>query len=129
MSSASDRLRDRARRTRDAAQARTAAGTPPAAAEQLVPPTPSVAPIADRAEPPRTVATPVQKVRTAPVRITVDLSPVDHRNLKQWCDNTAEQLGRASIASAEVVRLLLDQLHADPALAQAVTAGLAQRAR
>ena len=91
---------------------------------------------ADTAEPPAVAPAPraapkaaPAKVRTAPVRITVDLSPVDHRNLKRWCDDTALTLGRASIAGADVVRVLLDRLHSDPALAQQVIASLAQRIR
>jgi hypothetical protein len=136
MSSAADRLRDKGRRTREAAQARTGAEattpvpTPPAAADDPAPaPVVAQAPTrrAARASGSRAPAAPA--VRTAPVRITVDLSPVDHRNLKRWCDETAHQLGRASVAGADVVRVLLDRLHADPALARDVVDGLAQRIR
>ncbi|THJ74767.1 MULTISPECIES: hypothetical protein [Frankia] len=65
--------------------------------------------------------------RTRPVRITVDLAPVDHRALKRWADDAADEVGTAGVALADVVRVLLDRLHADPALRQAVIEGLRER--
>lgn len=58
-------------------------------------------------------------VRTRPVRITVDLAPSLHGAVKNWVRGTAAGLGR-DVALAEVIRVLLTQLDADPELARQV---------
>jgi hypothetical protein len=62
-------------------------------------------------------------IRTRPVRITVDLAPPLHRAVKDWARTTAADLGR-DVALAEVIRVLLTQLDADPELARQVRAQL-----
>lgn len=65
--------------------------------------------------------------RTRPVRITVDLAPVDHRRLKRWCDDVAEPVGTATVPLADVVRVLLARLHADRDLQAQVIDDLRRR--
>lgn len=64
--------------------------------------------------------TPAPTVRTKPVRMTVDLSPLAHKQLKRDRDTLADQLGVPDLAGAVVVRALLAELARDPALAEAV---------
>lgn len=64
-------------------------------------------------------------LRTRPVRITVDLAPPLHRAVKDWTRATAADLGR-DVALAEVIRVLLVQLDADPELARRVRAQLTE---
>jgi hypothetical protein len=74
-------------------------------------------------------------VRTQRVRRTVDLSPVDHRRLSQWCEDVAEELGLARVTSQDVFVFLVTELFADESLAAAirdrvkVAAGDAERSR
>lgn len=58
--------------------------------------------------------------RVAPVRITVDLDPAQHRRLKRRCADYADDLERPSVHAADVVRALLDELDADAGLAARV---------
>lgn len=74
--------------------------------------------------PVRTSAVP--QVRTRPVRITVELSPLEHRKLRRLCDQYADQLGAAQVAGAEVVRVLLALVDADETLAARVGDELAR---
>jgi hypothetical protein len=59
-------------------------------------------------------------VRTRRVRRTVDLSPVDHRRLSQWCEDAAEELGLARVTSQDVFVALVTELLADEALSGAI---------
>ena len=80
-------------------------------------PAPVAAP-ATTARPSRTARTPA--VRTTPVRVTVELAPIEHRRLRQHCAHYADDLGVPQVAGAEVVRVLLGLLDADAQLAARV---------
>lgn len=45
-----------------------------------------------------------QKVRTQPVRMSLDLMPADHREIRSVCTKVAEASGRASIPASNLVR-------------------------
>jgi hypothetical protein len=62
--------------------------------------------------------------RTRPVRVTVELSPVEHRALRTWCAETSADLDLPLVAGAEVLRVLLHLMQTDAALADAVRADL-----
>ncbi|MFD4401114.1 hypothetical protein, partial [Kitasatospora sp. NPDC058478] len=60
---------------------------------------------ADRSKkPPREVAAP--RVRTEPIRVTLDLKPTLHTKLKKWCNLTAAERDLPEVAMAPVLRLL-----------------------
>jgi hypothetical protein len=59
-------------------------------------------------------------VRTKRVRRTVDLSPVDHRRLSQWCEDAAEEMGLARVTSQDVFVALVTELFADESLSAAI---------
>lgn len=65
--------------------------------------------------------------RTKPVRITVDLAPVDYRYLKTWTGEAADALGVATVSGSDVMRGLLHTLRADPAVRAAVLAWLREQ--
>jgi hypothetical protein len=68
---------------------------------------------ADRSAAPR--AKPAARVRTDPIRVTLDLSPRQHRELKAWCNAAAVQAGLPTVALAPVLRILGDLLaNGDP---------------
>jgi hypothetical protein len=54
------------------------------------------------------------QVRTKPVRMTVDMAPSLHRKLKQWTGEAAGRLDVADVPAAEVVRILVELLSAEP---------------
>jgi hypothetical protein len=66
-------------------------------------------------------------LRTAPVRLTVDLPPVMHRQLRGWCRDTADALGVTNVAMADAVKVLVDLMLADDQLAERVRTGLPRR--
>lgn len=70
---------------------------------------------------------PAPAQRRGRVRITVDLEPEDHVRLRRWCNDAADQLGRASVAQVDVVRALLDRLHCDQDLARQVLKTIEER--
>jgi len=72
---------------------------------------------------------PAPVVRTKPVRITLDLAPQPHRQLKNFCDELATELGRANVHGAEVLRALLAQLGTDPSLRAAVAVHIRESSR
>lgn len=45
-------------------------------------------------------------VRTDPIRVTLDLSPAQHRKLKAWCNSAAVELELSQVALAPVLRIL-----------------------
>ena len=70
---------------------------------------------------PTTRASATRAPRTRPVRITVDLAPLAHRELR------AEALEVPTVPAADVVRVLVDLVAHDPDLADRVRAALADR--
>jgi hypothetical protein len=58
------------------------------------------------------------------VRRTVDLSPIEHRQLAVWCAEAAAELGRARVTGQDVLRALVVELLADDALARRIREGL-----
>lgn len=67
----------------------------------------------------------VQNARSRPVRRTVDLSPVHHQRLTQWCAETAVELGSARVTGQDVLRSLVARLLTDETLARKIRADLA----
>lgn len=78
-------------------------------------------------EPARTtrLASALPAPRTKPVKMTVDLAPIEHRKLRLWCAQTAADLELPEVAASEVVRVLVARLQTDPGLAEAVRTDLA----
>jgi hypothetical protein len=64
--------------------------------------------------------------RTRPVRVTVELSPMEHKLLRRWCAETSADLDLPVVAGAEVFRTLLNLMHANPDFAEQVRAELAR---
>ena len=58
--------------------------------------------------------------RTRPVRVTVELSPMEHKALRQWCALTAGDLDLPVVAGAEVFRALLSLMRGNPEVADQV---------
>ncbi|CAL9610585.1 hypothetical protein [Nocardiopsis dassonvillei] len=61
-------------------------------------------------------------VRSKPLRTTVDLSPADHRRLRQIADRLAEDLDEVEVPRRAVWLALLAELDADEALYERVLA-------
>ena len=79
---------------------------------------------------PKQTATPPESngaVRTKPVRVTSDLSPVQYRELSVFCHQLAVEIGRARVPQVEVHRALLDELRDDVDLALRVRARVADQ--
>lgn len=70
-------------------------------------------------------ARPAASTRTKPVKFTVDLAPVEHRKLKLWCAQAADQLELPEVAASEVVRIAIARIQSDPDFAEQVLADLA----
>ncbi len=64
--------------------------------------------------------------RTRPVRVTVELSPMEHKQLRRWCAETSADLDLPVVAGAEVFRALLNLMHDHPEVADQVRAELAR---
>lgn len=62
----------------------------------------------------------VRPPRVRDIRRTVDLSPVEHRELAVWCAEAAAELGRARVTGQDVLRALVVELLADDALARRI---------
>ncbi|MGH3571599.1 MAG: hypothetical protein ACRDR6_17090 [Pseudonocardiaceae bacterium] len=69
---------------------------------------------------PTTETAPLVAPRAQPVRITLDLSPITHHNLLDWCRQAAVTLQLPKVPAASLIRALLVQLDHDPALAERV---------
>jgi hypothetical protein len=67
---------------------------------------------------PTTEAAPLVTPRAQPVRITLDLAPITHHNLLDWCRQAAITLQVPKVPAASLIRALLVQLDHDPALAE-----------
>jgi len=72
---------------------------------------------------------PARTPRPRSVRLTVDLPREDHTKLGHWCMEVAVRLDRGKISQADVIRVLLQRLQADPELSEQVIAALADRRR
>ncbi|MFD3407010.1 hypothetical protein ACFWUU_40380 [Kribbella sp. NPDC058693] len=76
---------------------------------------------------PRPRATrPGQTIRVKPVKVTVELQPIEHQGLTRMTQRYAEELQLPRIAGAEVFRVLLDLLQHDEDLAERVGQELAR---
>jgi hypothetical protein len=64
--------------------------------------------------------------RTRPVRVTVELAPMEHKRLRRWCAETSADLDLPVVAGAEVFRALLNLMHDHPEVADQVRAELAR---
>lgn len=64
--------------------------------------------------------------RTRPVRVTVELAPVEHRTLRRLCHSYAERIGAPQVAGAEVFRALLELVGEDEHLAERLGEALAR---
>jgi len=62
--------------------------------------------------------------RTRPVRVTVELSPMEHKALRQWCAQSSADRDLPVVAGAEVFRALLSLMRNDPGMADQVRAEL-----
>lgn len=80
-------------------------------------------------EEPRGAAPRKAEVRTRPVRITVDLEPLDHRRLQGLRRDLEERTGLASVAAAEIMRALLEELEDSAHLLDAVAGRIIARDR
>jgi len=70
----------------------------------------------------RPAAMPPVGPRSRPARLTLDLAPVQHRELTRWCADTAYELGLTKVPATSVLRLLVGQLTSDPELAARIRA-------
>lgn len=61
-----------------------------------------------------------------PIRITLDLAPILHRDLVNWCADASEDLGVPRVPAAAVLRALLHELKTDPELTAKIRAQLPQ---
>ncbi|MGW8558151.1 hypothetical protein [Streptomyces tubercidicus] len=75
-----------------------------------------------------TAPTAPRSVRTDPIRVTLDLSPADHRALKRWCNSAAVELDLSQVPLAPVLRILGKELVDDPDLAARVRTRLEEEA-
>jgi hypothetical protein len=91
-----------------------------------VEPKASPAPARTAAKPASTRARPKAGARTKPIKMTVDLAPIEHRKLKLWCAQAAADLELPEVAASEVVRVLVARLQSDPDLAERIRADLAE---
>ncbi|WP_457541699.1 hypothetical protein [Streptomyces filamentosus] len=67
-------------------------------------------------------------IRTEPIRVTLDLKPKQHRELKRWCNGAAAELDLSAVALAPVLRLLGEELVRNPELAETIKAELRKQA-
>jgi hypothetical protein len=67
-----------------------------------------------------------QTIRVKPVKVTVELQPVEHQGLMRSTQRFAEELQLPRIAGAEVFRVLLDLMQHDEDLAERVGQELAR---
>ena len=58
------------------------------------------------------------------MRVTVELSPMEHKALRQWCAVTSAELDLPVVAGAEVFRALLSLMRDDPKMADQVRSEL-----
>jgi hypothetical protein len=58
--------------------------------------------------------------RTQPVKVTVELQPMEHRQLRRFCARAEDDLGLTNVAGAEVFRVLWQLAQEDERLAAKV---------
>lgn len=63
-------------------------------------------------------------LRTTPVRSTVDLPPVQHHKLKDWCSEAAIMIGKSRVTTQDVMRALVARLLEDETLAREIRSDL-----
>lgn len=68
------------------------------------------------------------RVRTEPIRVTLDLAPKQHAELKRWCNAAAAELDLSAVGLAPVLRLLGEELVKNPELADTIKAHLREQA-
>lgn len=64
--------------------------------------------------------TPTPATSGKKIRTTIDLTPVDHAQLRTWCSEAADKLGRPTVDKSKVWRALLHELTSDDALSERV---------
>ncbi|NAS27510.1 hypothetical protein GT755_38315 [Herbidospora sp. NEAU-GS84] len=60
------------------------------------------------------------------MRVTVDLPPTQHRELKAWAAAAAEELGRARVTNQDIMKALLARMFADSTLADQIITDLSK---
>jgi hypothetical protein len=70
---------------------------------------------------------PDNPIRTKPVRMSLDLAPMEHKALHEWCMHARSDLGIHDLPAAWVIRELLVVLHSDKSLTTRVRNGLVRR--
>lgn len=68
-------------------------------------------------------------VRVPPVRVTVDFPANRHNDLKDWCNETARELGKSRVTSKDVIMALVGRVLTDETLARKIRADLALNER
>lgn len=65
-----------------------------------------------------------ESVRTKPVRRSVDLSPMYHARLTEWCAEAAAEIGATRVTGQDVIRALVARLLVDQSLSRRIRADL-----
>lgn len=120
MTSARDRLKARAKTVGSASTTAESSAREPVTTEVREPVPAEPSPTPSRPSPPARSGT----TRTKPIKMTVDVAPVEHRRLKLWCATAAAELELPEVAASEVARVLFTLLHEDAELAERVRAEL-----
>jgi hypothetical protein len=119
--SKADQLREEAQRQAAARAARDAAQTPAGTTEVDVDTTVPDGTAGPAGRQPAVAAPrPGQTLRVKPVKVTVELQPIEHQRLTRVTQRFAEELQLPRIAGAEVFRVLLDLMQRDDELAARV---------
>ena len=63
------------------------------------------------------------------VRLTVDVMTPEFREFRRWREDTAEELGRATVTNQDILRILVRQLLSDEDLQARVRATLQREAQ